>query len=167
MAQFPAEVADLAGKAHFAQVSDGPVEAGAIRFFAAAVEDGCSDYWTGQTAGLIAPPALLSAWNRPLMWQPDGSEEAPGLALHFLVKQRLGLPLAVVTRTETELARPVRVGDRVRCEQWLVDVSEAKNNRLGDGRYWTIRVEYRCAASNALFGAEVMGFFGYAGGEPA
>ncbi|OCC25133.1 hypothetical protein MB02_00075 [Croceicoccus estronivorus] len=161
MNAIPEDVVDLIGKPCFPQVSDCQVEAGAIRSFAAAVEDGFPAFWTDEADNMLAPPALLSAWNRSLMWAPEGKGEGSGLALHFLLKRKLGLPRAVVAETETELADPIRPGVRVKCEQVLVDVGEPCTTRLGEGRYWTIRVEYRCAATGAFFGAETMRFFGY------
>lgn len=161
MTGLPEDVEALIGRPCFAQVSDCAVEAGAIRLFSAAVQDGFPAYWADDPADIIAPPALLSAWNRPLMWTPDGDEAPAGLALHFLLKERLGLPRAVVTEAETEVGDPLRPGARVRSEQLLLDVSEPRSNRLGEGRYWTIRIEYRCAEHGTLFGAETMRFFGY------
>ena len=102
MTSIPAELAALMGKPQFAQVSDGAVETGAIRLFAAAVEDGTPTYWADDPADVIAPPALLSAWNRPVMWHPDGDAGTSGLALHFLIKDRLGLPRAIVAEMESE-----------------------------------------------------------------
>ena len=166
MAIIPQDLAALVGKPCFAQESDGAVEAGAIRLFAAAVEDGFPAYWADDPAQALAPPALLSAWNRPLMWHPGGDAGTSGLALHFLVKDRLGLPRAIVAEMESEVAAPIRPGATVRSEQILVDLGEPCTTRLGDGRYWTIRVEYRCAGDGTLFGAETLRFFGY-GAESA
>lgn len=167
MSTLPQEVAALLGERCFQQVSDGPVEAGAIRLFAAAMQDAFPGYWAEDPEAIVAPPAMLSAWNRPLMWNPAGSEGAPGLALHFMVKDKLGLPRAVVAETETEVAEPIRPGVRVMSEQILVEVAEPSSTRLGEGRYWTIRVEYRCADNGTLFGAETMRFFGYGAEEAA
>ena len=161
MTGIPDDLAALIGQPQFAQVSDGAVEAGAIRLFAAAVEDGTPAYWADDPADMIAPPALLSAWNRPVMWHPDGDAGTSGLALHFLVKDRLGLPRAIVAEMESEAAAPIRPGVRVGSEQILVDLGEPCTTRLGEGRYWTIRVEYRCAEDGTLFGAETLRFFGY------
>lgn len=161
----PEPVADLLGRPMFTSHSDEPIQAGTIRLFAAAVEDGHPAYWAEDTSRMIAPPALLSAWNRPLPWVPAGVPVAPGLALHFLVKERLGLPRAVVTRTETEIGVPQRPGMIVMSEQTLISVSAPRANRLGKGRYWTIRVDYHCAASGETLGAEILGFFGYGGSD--
>lgn len=161
MNEVPADLHDLMGRPMFAQTSDGVIEAGAIRLFASVVRDGHAPYWPADGTLPVAPPALLSAWNRPLHWRPEGDEPAPGLALHFLVKQRLGLSRAVVVESDTEVVAPMRAGARVRCEQVLVEIGEPCRNRLGEGRYWTLRVDYRCADSAVLFGAETMRFFGY------
>lgn len=165
MTTLPEDISALIGQPCFPQVSDCAVEAGAIRLFAAAMQDGFPAYWAEDPAEVMAPPAMLSAWNRPLIWKPAGEEAQPGLALHFLIKDKLGLPRAVVTETETEVTEPVRPGAKVRSEQFLVEVSDPCTNRLGEGRYWTIRLEYRCAQSETLFGAETMRFFGYGGGD--
>ena len=166
MATIPDDIAALIGKPCFAQESDGPVEMGAIRLFAAAVEDGSASYWTDRAEDMIAPPALLSAWNRPLMWSPNAEEAPSGLALHFLIKDKLGLPRAIVAEMESEVAEPIRPGMKVCSEQILVELGEPCTTRLGEGRYWTIRVEYRCADSKALFGAETLRMFGYGGALP-
>lgn len=83
------------------------------------------------------------------------------LELHFRLKEALGLPKAVVTRSETELHAPIRPGDRVIAQQRLDAVSPVAENRLGQGRYWTISVLYRRACDDVLLGIETLGFFGY------
>ena len=155
------EVAALIGKPQFAQVSDSVVEAGAIRLFAAAVQDATPAYWADDPAEVVAPPALLSAWNRPVMWNPDGNAGTSGLALHHLIKDLLGLPRAIVAEMESEALAPIRPGVRVRSEQILVELGDPCTTRLGEGRYWTIRMEYRDAADGTLFGAETLRLFGY------
>ena len=161
MTAIPENVAALIGKPQFTQVSDSVVEAGAIRLFAAAVEDATPAYWADDPAEIVAPPAMLSAWNRPVMWNPDGDVGTTGLALHHLIKDLLGLPRAIVSEMESEVAAPIRPGVKVRSEQILMELGDPCSTRLGDGRYWTIRVEYRDAADGALFGAETLRLFGY------
>lgn len=161
MTAIPEEVAALIGKPQFAQVSDGAVETGAIRLFAAAVQDATPAYWSDDPAAVMAPPAMLSAWNRPVMWNPDGNAGTSGLALHHLIKDLLRLPRAVVTEMESEVVFPIRPGVTVRSEQILVEMGDPCTTRLGEGRYWTIRVEYRDAADGTLFGAETLRLFGY------
>ncbi len=153
------ELEALLGQPLYRQVSD-PVEAGAIRLFAAAIGDGHPPWWGDEPE---CPPALLSAWNRPLMWQPGAGAQdiAPGLALHFRLKDMLALPLAVVADSETENGAPCRPGIRVGSTQTLVAIGPLRTNRLGSGRDWTLRVDYRCAASDQFLGAEILRFFAY------
>ena len=164
-ATVPEDVAALFGGERYVEISD-PVEAGAVRTFAAAVEDACAAYW-GAPETMIAPPALLSAWNRPLPWAPHGGASKRGLELHFQVKERLDLPRAVVASAETELHAPIRPGDRVQSGQRLLSIEPPTTTKLGEGRYWTIEVIYRCAASGRLFGIEILRFFGYRPEEAA
>lgn len=155
------QLAALVGQALYRQVSD-PVEKGAIQLFASAIGDGHPAWWGDDPH---CPPALLSAWNRPLMWRPDatGHTGVVGLALHFRLKDMLGLPRAVVTASETEMGAAIRPGMQIACTQALASVSELRTNRLGTGRNWTLRVEYRCASTDAFLGAETLRFFGYGG----
>lgn len=137
-----------------------------MALFAAAVEDGHPLYRdtpeaAALTHGPIAPPALLSAWNRPDPWVPGGAPPSRALELHFRVKEALGLPKAVVTRAETELHAPIRPGNRVYAEQRLDTIGPMTANTLGPGRYWTISVLYRRQGDSALLGIETLGFYGY------
>jgi hypothetical protein len=143
------------------QVSDA-VEAGAIRFFAAAVGDANPAWWGSDPE---CPPALLSAWNRQPMWHPDsaGMTASTGLALHFWLKDILDLPSAVVASSETELGAALRPGMRVACTQSLISVGPTRTNRLGTGRDWSLRIDYRCNTTDAWLGAEMLRFFGYGG----
>ncbi|QOV96412.1 MaoC family dehydratase N-terminal domain-containing protein [Novosphingobium sp. ES2-1] len=153
------ELQELLGQPLYRQVSD-PVETGAIRLFAAAIGDAHPAWWMDEPE---CPPALLSAWNRPLMWQPcsGAQDSAQGLALHFQLKDMLGLPLAVVADSETEIGAPCRPGMRLGSTQTLVGIGPLRTNRLGSGRDWTLRVDYRCVASDLFLGAEILRFFAY------
>jgi len=159
----PEDVAALIGVEKYANVS-GVVEAGAIRAYAAAIEDPNPLYWSETP---IAPPALLSAWNRPLPWAPGGEELTRALELHFQIKERLNLPRAVVATAETVLHAPIKAGDRVRSAQKLLNIEPLTARKVGVGRYWTIEVSYRCAATGKSFGVETLRFFAYSPKEPA
>lgn len=170
MTALPQEVEAWLGQVVVREKNGAVAEAGAFRLFCAAVEDGNPLYRESPeadalTGGPICPPALLSAWNRPDPWEAGGTPVSRALELHFRLKEALGLPKAVVTRSETELHAPIRPGDRVISEQRLDAVSPVSENRLGRGRYWTISVLYRRAADDALLGIETLGFFGYGGEE--
>ena len=164
MTALPQQVRDWIGTTVFAEDDVGPVEPGMIAAFAAAAEDANLIYWdeaeAGRTTGgRIAPPASLSTWSRPLSWSPDGARRNP-LALHFALKERLGLPKAIVSDTEIEFHAPVRVGDRVRSEQILESVSEPVDSRLGPGRAWVIAIRYSRPDGTCL-GIERLHFFAY------
>ncbi|WP_162854579.1 FAS1-like dehydratase domain-containing protein [Sphingobium estronivorans] len=164
----PPEAAAWIGRVMVVERDGVTVEPGSIALFAAAVEDGNPLYRdTAEAAALaggpMAPPALLSAWNRPDPWMAGGAPPSRALELHFRVKEALGLPKAVVTRAETELHAPVRPGDHVYAEQRLDTIGPMTANKLGTGRYWTISVLYRRQADDALLGIETLGFYGYGG----
>lgn len=166
MAALPQEVEAWLGHVVVTETSGAAAEVGAFRLFCAAVEDANPLYRDSDEAhdvagGPICPPALLSAWSRPDPWEPDGMPVSRALELHFRLKEALGLPKAVVTRSETELHAPIRPGDRVIAQQRLDAVSPVAENRLGQGRYWTISVLYRRACDDVLLGIETLGFFGY------
>lgn len=166
MSALPQEVEAWLGQVVVTEKNGVAAELGAFRLFSAAVEDGNPLYRNSAeadalTGGPICPPALLSAWNRPDPWEPGGAPASRALELHFRLKEALGLPKAVVTRSETEIHAPIRPGDRVIAEQRLDEVSPVAENRLGRGRYWTISVLYRRACDGELLGIETLGFFGY------
>ena len=95
------------------------------------------------TDGPIAPPTMLSAWFRPHHWAPGRTDEKLPLQVHFDLKERFGLPEAVMTDNTMIFHEPVRPGDVITSGQLLRSVSEEKTTRLGAGRFWVIDVEYR------------------------
>lgn len=139
------------------------VDPSAIENFCVAVEDGNPRYWNDHGADArIAPPAMLSSWVRPHRWHPSGPPAFRPLELHFLLKEALQLPKAVVIGSETCFYEPVRVGDRVHAEQILDAVGPLEERRLGHGRQWTISVHYR-NQDDVLLGIEQLEFFAYGG----
>ena len=162
----PAEVAAWLGQV-VVVVDEGSlaIERGVIENFCVAVEDANPLYWDeGQATtiadGLVAPPALLSSWTRSHRWTPAGAPPLRPLELHFLLKEKLGLPRAVVIGSETCYHAPARIGDRVRAEQVLDAVGAWRDSRLGRGRRWAISVHYR-NQYGALLGSEQLRFFAY------
>lgn len=161
----PDDLLALYGKPMFEHVSEGPIDLATIRQFASVVQDSHPSYWysarTEADAQLSVPPALLSTWNRVDMWRPDRTGDHKSLELHFLIKDRLELPLAVVVESSISLDEPMQIGSYVRMSQVLESISKDKVNRLGVGRYWTLNIEYHCNATNAHLGTESLCFFGY------
>ena len=100
------------------------------------------------TGGPIAPPSMVSVWFRPHHWAPGRSQQLLPLQVHFDLKERLGLPEAVMTDDTIVFHEPVRVGDLLRTHQVLRSVSAAKTTKLGDGRFWVIDVVYRTSATS-------------------
>ena len=115
-----------------------------VRYFCAMVRDGNAAYWDedfarAQWGGVISPPALLMTWVMASEWQPGGGPPRTLLTA--------GVPLpgttAISTGCEAEFFRPIHVGDRLNVEEELVDVSELKHTRLGDGHFVTTVATYR------------------------
>ncbi len=167
----PHEVASWIGRVTVASVPVAVVEEGAIEAFAAALEDANPLYWNPEAAaaiadGIIAPPAMLSAWTRPNRWSPGGEPQLRPLELHFRVKDGLGLPNAVVVGSTTEYHAPARPGDRIHTEQMLDSVGSIVENKLGKGRFWEISIFYR-RSDSVLLAVETLRFFGYVPGGAA
>ena len=166
-ATLPQQVLDWLGQVVIVQAADVTVEPGSWETFCVAVEDANLLYWdkAGAAAlgpGLLAPPALMSAWTRPHPWSPAAQSEAVprALELHHRLKELLGYPLGIVLDVESRFLLPLRPGDRVQAEQMLSHVGVEYSNRLGTGRDWSITVNYR-RADGALVGQDVNRLFGY------
>lgn len=170
----PAEVAAWIGVPRYEEVGDVAVERGAIWTTLAATENGNPLYWDDEvarvlTGGPVAPPTTLSTWFRPHLWAPGRAEPRLPLQVHFDLKERLGLPEAVIADNTVVFHRPLRPGDVVHTRQLLRSVSGEKRTRLGTGRFWTIDVEV-ATADGELAGVETYTGFGYrrpAGGAGA
>lgn len=150
--------------------ADIQVERGTWEGFCAAVEDGNPLYWEEALArrmsqGVLAPPVMLSSWSRPHPWSPEqGGTPRQPLALHFMLKEALELPLAIVRDTELLFLEPLRGGERVRGEQYLREVSVLHDTHLGPGRNWMIEVHYQRNDGVAL-GMERIRCLGYRSAE--
>ncbi|HUY64702.1 MAG TPA: MaoC family dehydratase N-terminal domain-containing protein [Acidimicrobiales bacterium] len=143
----PPEIMDLVGVAQYEETGEFPVEQGYIWTSCASVENGNPLFWDeavaeAVTGGPVAPPTMVSVWFRPHHWAPGRHEEHLPLQVHFDLKERLGLPEAVMTDNTIVFHEPVRIGDVLRTRQVLRSVSEPKTTKLGTGRFWVIDVEY-------------------------
>ncbi|HEX8803475.1 MAG TPA: MaoC family dehydratase N-terminal domain-containing protein, partial [Acidimicrobiales bacterium] len=144
----PDEVAGWVGVPRHRQTADFPVERGYLWTSCASVENGNPLFWDDAvaaelTGGPVAPPTTLSLWFRPHHWQPGGSGPRLPLLTHFELKERLGLPEAIMSDSVVVFGEPVRPGDVIGTTEVLRSVSEPKTTRLGRGRFWVIDVEYR------------------------
>jgi acyl dehydratase len=161
----PGDVAARIGVVQYPEVGEFPVERGYIWTSCASVENGNPLFWddavAGElTGGPIAPPTMLSVWFRPHHWAPGRREDHLPLKVHFDLKERFGLPEAVITENTITFHEPVRPGDVLRTQQVLRSVSEPKTTKLGTGRFWVIAVEY-FNQRDELVGVETYTGFGY------
>jgi uncharacterized protein len=169
MSDLPTDVTELIGKTQYEITGDFPVERGYIWTSCASVENGNPLFWDDAVAaeltdGPIAPPTMLSVWFRPHHWAPGRTTEVLPLQVHFDLKERFGLPEAVMTDNTIIFHTPVRPGDVLRTHQVLRSVSEPKTTKLGSGRFWVIDVEY-FNQRDELVGVESYTGFGYRSGE--
>jgi acyl dehydratase len=171
LSDVPAEISALIDVPQYDETGDFPVERGYIWTACASVENANPLFWDDAvanelTGGPIAAPSMLSTWFRPHHWQPGLDQPKLPLQVHFDLKDRLGLPEAVMSDNTTIFHEPVRPGDVVSTCQRLRSVSPEKQTKLGTGRFWVIDVEYRNPAGD-LVGVESWTGFGYRRGEGA
>ncbi len=161
----PEDVTALIGETQYPEAGDFPVEQGYVWTTCASVENGNPLFWDRDvadelTGGPIAMPTMLSVWFRPHHWAPGRTEDHLPLKVHFDLKERFGLPEAVMSDNTITFYEPVRPGDVLRTQQVLRSVSEPKTTKLGTGRFWVIDVEY-FNQRDELVGVESYTGFGY------
>jgi uncharacterized protein len=159
------DVRILIGVRQYEETGEFPVERSYIWTMCAAVENGNLLFWDDDVAdeitdGPVAPPTMLSVWFRPHHWAPARTEEHLPLKVHFDLKERLGLPEAVMTDNTMVFHEPVRPGDVLTTHQILRSVSDEKKTKLGTGRFWVIDVEYTNEHGQTV-GVESYTGFGY------
>ena len=115
-----------------------------IKYFCAMVRDGNASYWDpdfarAQWGGIVSPPAMLLTWVMAPDWQP----EAPEPKTLLLAQVPLPDPTVISVETDTELFRPIRLGDRLNAEETLIDVSPRKSTLLGEGHFVTTEALFR------------------------
>ena len=161
----PDDVAAWIGETRYPETAEFPVERGYIWTSCASVENGNPLFWDDEVAadvagGPIAPPSTLSLWFRPHHWHPGQTAQKLPLQVHFDLKERLGLPEAIMSDSEVVFHEPVRPGDVISTSQVLRSLSEPKTTKLGTGRFWVIDVPYR-NQHGELVGVETFTGFGY------
>jgi uncharacterized protein len=163
--ELPQDISKLCGQVQYEETSEIPVEHGYIWTSCASVENGNPIFWSRNAAeaitrGPIAPPSMVSVWFRPHQWAPGRTAQLLPLQVHFDLKERLGLPEAVMTDDTIVFHEPVRVGDLLRTHQVLRSVSGPKTTKLGEGRFWVIDVVYS-NQRDELVAVETYTGFGY------
>ena len=164
-AELPADIAELIGRPLYPETADFPAEMAYGWNTLAATENGNPLYWDTAVAemlagGSILPLSTLSLWMRPHRWAPGAAREQVALQVHFELKERLGLPEAIMSDNTVVFHDPVRPGDVISHRQVLRSVSGPKTTRLGAGRFWVIDVEYHNQHDD-LVGIESYTGFGY------
>ena len=159
------QVEAMIGRVQYEEIGEFPVERGYVWSSCASAENANPLFWDDAVAdevtdGLIAPPTMLSVWFRPHHWSPGRDEQPMPLQVHFDLKERFGLPEAVMSDNTIVFHEPVRMGDRLRTRQILRSVSDPKTTKLGTGRFWVIDVEY-LNQRDELVGVESYTGFGY------
>jgi acyl dehydratase len=167
----PTDVAGWIDETRYQETADFPVERGYIWTSCASVENGNPLFWDDAvaaeiTGGPIAPPSTLSLWFRPHHWQPGQTAQKLPLQVHFDLKERLGLPEAIMSDSEVAFHEPVRPGDVISTAQVLRSLSKPKTTKLGTGRFWVIDVPYRNQHGD-LVGIETFTGFGYVRHPPS
>lgn len=129
-----------AGRAWIGRRSDprpaeAPVCDAMIRNYCALVEDGNPAYWEQG----LSPPGLLMTYGFPAPWRPGGRPATNLFAM--------GIPLPgrhiINVSTDTRFHRFASTGDHVWVADEVLDVSEEKHTRLGNGHFITTRSTYR------------------------
>lgn len=122
------------GKVSPTRTADALVSESMIRTYCSLVEDGNARYWEAGES----PPGLLMSYGFPLGWKPD-QPRRPGL---FAMAVPLPGHHIINVTTDTEFHLAPRVGDVVNSVDEILDVSEQKRTRLGNGHFITSRTTY-------------------------
>ncbi len=165
MNELPRDIVDSVGQPQYPETASFPVELSYSYNTLSATENGNPLYWDESTAneltgGMTVPPSTLSLWMRPHRWEPGATEEQVALQVHFDLKERLGLPEAIMSDNTLTFHEPVRPGDVISHHQVLRSISDPKTTKLGSGRFWVIDVEYHNQDGD-LVGVESYTGFGY------
>jgi uncharacterized protein len=159
------DVVALIGVRQYQETADFPAERSYAWTSCASVQNANPLFWDDAvaeelTGGPIMPPTTLSLWMRPHHWEPGAEGERLALQVHFDLKERLGVPEAIISENTIVFHEPVRPGDVVSHAQVLRSVSDVKTTKLGTGRFWVVDVEYR-NQRDELVGIESYTAFGY------
>ena len=169
--ELPADIRASIDQPQYPVTATFPVEPGYGFNTLAATQNGNPLYWDSHlaaelTGGQTLPSTTLSLWMRPHYWEPGAEGEQVALKVHFDLKERFGLPEAVMTDNTLIFHDPVRPGDVISHHQVLRSVSGPKTTKLGTGRFWVIDIEYH-NQKGALVGVESYTGFGYRREEEA
>jgi acyl dehydratase len=93
--------------------------------------------------GAVAPPAMMQMWTMRDIndaWAPGSATDHPYPVMDEL--ERRGFPENVAVSYDLRFHRYLVEGDRVHHYKSVVDISELKKTALGEGHFFTDRMEY-------------------------
>jgi acyl dehydratase len=91
---------------------------------------------------IIAQPGMIiCTLVMPYRW-PMAEFHKTRQLLHFEVKELLQLPVGILANYETFFYRPVEIGDRLSTTGRLVEISDFKRTRLGEGYFTRLETTY-------------------------
>jgi uncharacterized protein len=91
---------------------------------------------------IIAQPGMnICTLVMPYRW-PMAEFHKTRQLLHFEVKELLELPVGILANYETFFYRPVEIGDRLSTTGRLVEISDFKRTRLGEGYFTKLETNY-------------------------
>jgi len=91
---------------------------------------------------IIAQPGMnICTLVMPYRWPMTEFHKTRQL-LHFEVKELLELPVGILANYETFFYHPVQIGDRLSTTGRLVEISEFKRTRLGEGYFTKLETNY-------------------------
>lgn len=91
---------------------------------------------------IIAQPGMnICTLVMPYRWPMTEFHRTRQL-LHFEVKELLELPVGILANYETFFYRPVEIGDRLSTTGRLVEISDFKRTRLGEGYFTKLETDY-------------------------
>jgi len=91
---------------------------------------------------IIAQPGMnICTLTMPYRW-PMKSFHRTRQLLHFEMKELLEQPVGILANYEMKFFLPVEIGDRLSTTGHLVNISDYKRTRLGDGYFTTLVTSY-------------------------
>ena len=111
--------------------------------------------------GAVAPPAMMQVWTMRDFnddYAPGSTADHPYQVMHDL--ESLGFPANVAVSYDISFHRYLVEGDRVHHYKTVVDISELKTTALGEGHFFTDRMEY-LDQDDELFAEALITYFQY------
>ena len=101
--------------------------------------------------GAVAPPAMLQMWTMRdfnEQYAPGSTAEHPYPVMKEL--ESLGFPANVAVSYDLQFKRYLVEGDRVQHYKTVLNISELKSTSLGEGHFFTDRMEYLDQAGDTV-----------------